>query len=70
MTKQQQRQPQQQPHTSFCPECAKSGYDKEEIMIPSTSGQRDTNILNLDDSRHVHLFDIKKYLWNTSIDEW
>jgi hypothetical protein len=48
----------------LCQECKKSGYDIEVIRL-STFGQRDTNLVNLDGSKHLHFYSPNEYEWNT-----
>ena len=53
-----------QPHARYCEECTKNGYPDQEIIILTTYGGRDTNIVNLDGSKHQHLFNRQKYEWD------
>ena len=47
----------------FCKECQLQGYPEQEIIILSTYGGRDTNVLNLDGSKHYHLFSFETYIF-------
>jgi hypothetical protein len=66
-TKQQQQQQQQQDQQDnkrICKECKKSFYDIEIIKL-STYGQRDSNLVNLDGSKHLHLYNHDAYNWSS-----
>ena len=48
----------------YCKECERYGYPKQEIIVLTTYGGRDTNICNLDGSKHLHQFSYSKYIFD------
>lgn len=53
-----------EPNKRHCKECTRQGYPEQEIIILTTYGGRDTNILNLDGSKHIHLYSQQKWDWD------
>ena len=47
----------------LCEECEKGGYEVE-VLVLTTYGGRDTHIVNLDGTIHVHFDDEAKYRWS------
>jgi len=48
----------------YCPECARQGYPKQEIIVLSTFGKRETSVCNLDGSKHLHKFNRAQWDWD------
>lgn len=47
-----------------CKICQDNGFPGQEVIKLSTYGGRDANKVNLDGSKHYHLFSLKKWDWN------